>query len=277
MNGRKYLLGSINVLNVLLLAAVVLAAIPSPRQEVRCELPVPKTAAVLPAAEAVPRRSPSSIDYAAISDSNLFHPERRIPPEKKEEKATGRPDVNLYGTLTAGDLSIAFLEDKKAPVSTAGRGRRQIALRKGGTLNGYVLRDVLTDRIVLVKGDEQLLVMLTEGDKRKTEVASAGTSAGQAAGGAGSAGAPQPSKVPPPPTRPAAAPGAAGGTPESRPAAGMPGATAVPATPSGQPAAVVGPGIGASGSWPPTQSSIEQTRQKIKEGQRLRLEQLQKQ
>ncbi len=276
MGGKRYLLRSINVLNVLLLAAVVLfLAVPSAPEEVRCALPVPKKAAVVPGEEAASRRNLSSVDYAAISDANLFHPERRIPPEKKEEKATARPDVNLFGTLIAGDMSIAFLEDRKAPVSTAGRGKRQIALRKGGTLNGYVLRDVEVDRIVLVKGEEQVLVMLTEGEKRKTEAASSGSAAaGQAA--AGASGAPPPSKVPPPPTRPAA-PGPAGGAIESRPQAAAAPPSAIQAAPSGPTAATAGPGIGASGSWPPTKSTIEQTRQKIKEGQKLRMEQLQKQ
>ncbi|MDX9821787.1 MAG: hypothetical protein RBT20_07625 [Syntrophales bacterium] len=279
MGGKNYLLRSINVLNVLLLAAVILfLAVPSVPEEVRCALPVPKKAAAVPGEEAASRRNLSSVDYAAISDANLFHPERRMPPEKKEEKAIARPDVNLFGTLIAGDLSIAFLEDKKAPVSTAGRGKRQIALRKGETLNGYVLRDVKADRIVLVKGEEQVLVMLTEGEKRKAEVASSGSAAaGQASVVA--SGAPPPSKVPPPPTQPTAAaamaPGAGGGSYESRPPAAAAPSAAVLPSPSGQTPSPHGPGIGASGSWPPTKSTIEQTRQKIREGQKLRLEQLQ--
>ncbi len=276
MGGKSYLLRSVNVLNILLLAAVILfLAVPSVPEEVRCVLPVPKKPAVVSGEEAAPRRNLSSVDYAAISDANLFHHERRIPPEKKEEKAMARSDVNLFGTLIAGDLSIAFLEDRKAPVSTAGRGKRQIALRKGGILNGYVLRDVEADRIVLVKGEEQVLVMLTEGEKRKPEAASSGSAAsGQASTGA--SGAPPPSKVPPVPTRPAAS-GPAGGAIESRPQATAAAPPAIQQTPAGPAAGTARPGIGASGSWPPTKSTIEQTRQKIKEGQKLRLEQLQKQ
>jgi len=280
MGGKNYLLRSINVLNVLLLVAVILfLAVPSAPEEVRCALPVPKKTAVVSGEEAAPRRGPSSVDYAAISDANLFHPERRMPPEKKEEKAMARPDVNLFGTLIAGDLSIAFLEDKKAPVTSAGRGKRQIALRKGGILNGYVLRDVEADRIVLVKGDEQVLVMLTEGEKRRVEVASpASAAAGQASAGA-AAGLSAASKAPAALTRPATAAavgsGAGGGSYESRPpAAAAPSAAGLP-SPSGQTPSPHGPGIGASGSWPPTKSTIEQTRQKIREGQKLRLEQLQ--
>ena len=112
-------------------------------------------------------QSPSPADYAVISDQNLFHPERKIPPEGKEEKAIPRPEVVLYGTLIADDMSIAYIEDKKAPYSTPGRGKRQIALKKGDHLGEYVLTQVETDRIVLVKGDDKIVVMLTDGEKRK--------------------------------------------------------------------------------------------------------------
>jgi len=277
MNGRKYLLRSMNVLNVLLVAVIAyFLAIPSAPQEIRCALPTPQKSAVPADGAPAPRRGPSSVDYAVISDQNLFHPERRIPPEKKEEKTAGRPDVNLFGTLITGDMSIAFLEDRKAPVTSAGRGKRQIALRKGGALNGYLLRDVEADRIVLVKGEEQVIVMLTDGEKRKAEMASSGSAAGQASTGA--AGAPPP-KALPAPTRPATAaamaPGAGGGSYEARPTAAAAPSAAVLPSPSGQTPSPHGPGIGASGSWPPTKSTIEQTRQKIREGQKLRLEQLQ--
>ncbi len=66
-----------------------------------------------------------------ISEQNLFHPERKIPPEKQQEKAVPKPDLFLYGTLITNDASYAFVEDKKAPYSTAGRGKRQTTLKKG--------------------------------------------------------------------------------------------------------------------------------------------------
>jgi len=111
---------------------------------------------------------PQVLDYALISDQNIFHPERKIPPEKKEEKAIPKPDVILYGTVTADQMSVAFVEDKKAPRTTQGRGKRQIALHKGEQLSGYTLKEITANSIVLIKGEEKMVVLLEEGDKRKT-------------------------------------------------------------------------------------------------------------
>jgi len=73
-------------------------------------------------------------DDAVIREKNLFHPERKIPPEQQPEKVTPKPDAFLYGTLIADDASYAFIEDKKAPYSTPGRGKRQTILKKGDHL-----------------------------------------------------------------------------------------------------------------------------------------------
>jgi hypothetical protein len=71
------------------------------------------------------------------------------------------------------DMSVAFVEDKKAPYSTPGRGKRQVALKKGDNLNGYILREIEAHRIVLVKGEDKIVVMLNEGEKRKAGAAPA--------------------------------------------------------------------------------------------------------
>jgi hypothetical protein len=63
-------------------------------------------------------------------------------------------------------VSIAYVEDKKAPYSTPGRAKRQTALKKGGTIGGYVLREIEQNRIVLVRGEDRLVVMLDEKRKR---------------------------------------------------------------------------------------------------------------
>ena len=64
-------------------------------------------------------------------------------------------------------MSVAFIEDKKAPRTTPGRGKRQVTLHKGEQVNGYTLRDIEVNRIVLVKGEDTMVVLLESGEKRK--------------------------------------------------------------------------------------------------------------
>jgi hypothetical protein len=173
----KYLCQSMNVLNGLLAAAVVTVAsftvLPFLNLDTQMSLPAAKETAERSGEKSVLPQNYSPADYAVISEQNLFHPERKIPPEKKDEKAIPRPDVVLYGTLITDDMSMAFVEDKKAPYSTPGRGKRQVSLKKGDNLNGYILREVETNRIVLVKGEDKIVVMLNEGEKRKAGAAPA--------------------------------------------------------------------------------------------------------
>ncbi len=115
---------------------------------------------------------PSPMDYVAIADQNLFHPERRIPPEKKAEAALPKPEFILYGTLITPDLRMAYLEDKKAPVSTPGRGKRQSALKKGEFLSGYTVKEIMADKGVMTRGEESLTVLL---DDQKTPKAREGS------------------------------------------------------------------------------------------------------
>ena len=173
----KYLCQSMNVLNGLLAAAVVTVAsftvLPFLNLDTQMSLPAAKETAERSGEKSVLPQNYSPADYAVISEQNLFHPERKIPPEKKDETAIPRPDVVLYGTLITDDMSMAFVEDKKAPYSTPGRGKRQVSLKKGDNLNGYILREVETNRIVLVKGEDKIVVMLNEGEKRKAGAAPA--------------------------------------------------------------------------------------------------------
>ncbi|PKN19141.1 MAG: hypothetical protein CVU71_10220 [Deltaproteobacteria bacterium HGW-Deltaproteobacteria-6] len=130
--------------------------------------------------------NPSPADYALIAEQNLFHPERKIPPEKTAEKAVPRPEVVLYGTLIFNDVSVAYIEDKKAPKTTPGRGKRQIAAEKGYNMNGYILQQINPDSIVFVKGDDRMMVRLEDGEKRRdTEMAKTSMTAAGAAGQAG--------------------------------------------------------------------------------------------
>jgi hypothetical protein len=171
----KTLFQSMNVLNGLLVAAVATAAyftvIPFLNLDIKTSLPAAKETVAQSGEKPVLPQNYSPVDYAVVSEQNLFHPERKIPPEKKDEKAIPRPEIVLYGTLVMDDMSVAFVEDKKAPYSTPGRGKRQIALKKGDSLSGYILREVEANRIVLVKGEDKIVVMLNHGEKRKTGAA----------------------------------------------------------------------------------------------------------
>jgi hypothetical protein len=168
----RYVFLSLNVLNGLLalaVAAVVhFAVIPLLNPVARISLPAVKETATSSGEQTAPSQRFTATDYTVISDKNLFHPERKIPLEKQTEKAVTKPDVFLYGTLITDDTSYAFIEDKKAPYSTPGRGKRQITLKKGDRLGGYTLSEIEANRIVLVKGEEKLVVMLDDSEKKRT-------------------------------------------------------------------------------------------------------------
>ncbi len=195
MNKLHHAAKSLNVLNGLLTLAVAVTlyhtAIPYLSGKVETTLPaVGKTEAERVAQQAAPP-IPSLADYVMISNQNLFHPERKIPPEKKDEKTVSKPDLVLYGTLITDNLSIAYIEDKKSPYSTPGRGKRQTQLKKGDAINGYILREIEPNRIVLLKGEEKLVIMLEE------RVGRGGAETAKPA-----AAAPLPANIPPRPYMP---------------------------------------------------------------------------
>jgi hypothetical protein len=111
--------------------------------------------------------SPS--DYIIVSEDNLFHPERRIPPEKKEEVPLPKPEFVLYGTLITLDSSLAYLEDLKAPRITPGRGQRQITMKKGDMMSGFILKDVQPDKIVMVRGEENMIIRVHNPNRLKKQ------------------------------------------------------------------------------------------------------------
>lgn len=110
---------------------------------------------------------PSPADYVLIGEENPFHPERRIPPEKKAEPELPKPDFILYGTLIMDDIAVAYLEDLKAPRTTPGRGKRQIAIKRGDSMSGFTLREIQADSIVMVRGEERILVHMMNQQKPK--------------------------------------------------------------------------------------------------------------
>jgi len=159
----------INLLNIILFAVVIVlvafALAPLFNRHVRFTLPAAKArAAQQEVSIAMNAPAPSLSDYAVIAENNLFHPERRTP---KDEKPLPRPELVLYGTIVGNGTDIAYVEDKKSPKTSPGRGKRQIALKKGDVLNGFVLKEIKADRIVLTRGEETMVVYLTDAGKQR--------------------------------------------------------------------------------------------------------------
>jgi type II secretory pathway component PulC len=164
----KFMLGNVSMLNMILFVTAVFfllyLLLPQYRLNVFDLSPVSRKHPPQEKAE-VKAGIPSISDFTIISDQNLFHPERKIPVEKKaEEKSLPMPEPEyvLHGTLVSDSLSIAYLEDAKEPRNTIGRGKRQITLRKGEALSGFTLKEIYTDKIVMVRGNEELTVSMQD-------------------------------------------------------------------------------------------------------------------
>lgn len=192
MTRLRYLLKNLNLLNLtlaLVLAYLVKSFVYPFFVQGPAYTPPPvkkqaETAAVAPGGKAPETRpaeakGPSPADFVVIADQNPFHPERKIPVPKVEAPPLPKPEFVLYGTLETPDLSIAYMEDKKAPKTTQGRGKRIITLKAGDSLSGFVLKQIQTDRVVMTRGEETVVVHLS--DRGKVREGSATPPAGAAA------------------------------------------------------------------------------------------------
>jgi hypothetical protein len=168
----KTIIRNINLLNTILILALVSFAAyrisPLLTVKIKYALPHAKKIESKIGGKASQPQIPSITEYAVISEQNLFHPERRIPPEKKEEAALPKPDFVLYGTLISDDVKLAYLEDLKAPRSTAGRGKRLTAMKKGESMSGFTLKEIEADKVVMARGEEQITVPINDPDHPKT-------------------------------------------------------------------------------------------------------------
>ncbi len=119
---------------------------------------------------AVVENMPTSLDFVMVTEKNLFHPERKMPLEKKAEQQIARPEIIFYGAIITSEKRIAYIEDKKNPYSTPGRGKRQTPVVQGAMIGGYKLTEVNPENIVLVRGDDKMVVNLRdEKDRKATE------------------------------------------------------------------------------------------------------------
>jgi hypothetical protein len=267
MIGLRTFFLSMNVLNGLLAAAVAavayFAVIPVLNPVVRISLPPVKQEVVLSGEKAAPPQNSSPVDYALISDQNLFHPDRKIPPEKQPEKVIPKPDLFLYGTLISNDASFAFIEDRKAPRSTAGRGKRHVTVKKGDSVGGYIISGIEANRIVLVKGEDTVVVMLTDREKRRAGEASVSPATARTTPGGTSPFQPAASSFPQatPPTGPGM------GVPGSRLPSSQPFVSPSPQAAASSPQSATSPGPETGpASVPSTRRGKVQEIQKIKAG-----------
>lgn len=169
----KTVVMNINILNIILLTAVVLFALyilfPLFHIKVTYSLPHVKKPEVAKKESIVPTPASSIAEYTIIADQNLFHPERNIPTYMAEEGPLIKPEFVLYGTLITDSVRIAYLEDLKSPHTTVGRGKRQVTLHLGNTLSGYTISEVYHDKVVMVKGDDRIEVKVLDSRNKKKE------------------------------------------------------------------------------------------------------------
>ena len=167
-----YVLKNINILNIILLAVATglffTLAYPLLNADVKVKIPQVKPESVQKAASVVPvEDTPATVDYIIVTEKNLFHPERRMPLSKAEEEMVARPEIVLYGVIISGEKKIAYIEDKKRPYSTPGRGKRQTPVAQGALIGGYTLKEVNPETIVLVRGKDRMVVNLRDQKERQ--------------------------------------------------------------------------------------------------------------
>ncbi len=162
MHGLKYIFRNINLLNIMLIAAIIILAnytiFPMFNMSITYTLPAGKKIISDTDEKPAEGRIPSPSDYMIIAEENLFHPERKIPAEKKVEQALPKPEFVLYGTLITDDIKLAYLEDRKAPYNTPGRGKRQTVLKIGDTMSSFTVKEIDTDKEVMVRGEDSIEV-----------------------------------------------------------------------------------------------------------------------
>lgn len=161
----KSAIRQINVLNLLLLGVVFISAnsylLPVLREKTILPQAAPKLSPPQTFSSVVPFLPPPAAEYLVVSDQNIFHPARIIPSEQKNIQLAAKPEFLLYGTLITDTAAIAYMEDRKAPRSSPGRGKRQQPVMLGKSLSGYTLAEVYHDRVVMVRGEDSIEVKIS--------------------------------------------------------------------------------------------------------------------
>ncbi len=162
---------NLNVMNAALMALVLFLAvyILPPLLHIQAKVALPSVAKPdVKEEKTVETQPPSPTEYTSIAEQNIFHPERKIPAVTAAAAPLPKPEFVLFGTLITGDVSLAYVEDLKAPA----KGKRQRALRKGEVISGFTLKEIDADKVVMTRGDEKIEVKIT--DKARSRGAAAG-------------------------------------------------------------------------------------------------------
>lgn len=178
----KTLIRNVNVLNILLMAVITLCALyilsPLLYPQVAFTLPSPKKPLAIKEEKSAESPPPSPMEYTIIAEKNLLHPERKIPVDKPEAPPLPKPEFVLYGTLVSDDISLAYLEDQKASTGQ-GKGKKQKAIKKGEVMSGFTLKEIETDRVLMVRGEEKIEVKVfghTKQQEKQAQVTAPKTS-----------------------------------------------------------------------------------------------------
>ena len=175
----KVFLKNINVLNLLLLVMTIFLFFELDDslidKKIKFTISKPKEVLIASEEKAASERAATYLDYVAITEKNIFHPERKMSSERKEELQLAKPEITLYGTLITDEKRVAYIEDKKNPYSTPGRGKRQVAINEGGMIAGYKLAKVNAESILLVRGEDKIIVNLSTQKERNDGEAAAKT------------------------------------------------------------------------------------------------------
>ncbi len=166
----RYVLRSITPLNVILLVILTIAAgaiYPSPQRSAIFDFQRPERSSP-PAEEQISSYSlPDLSDYSVIGALNIFHPDRKPPPPPVKKKSKPpkpviqKVEFTLHGTLVSEDATIAFVEERRLSQRAAGKKKKISILKVGDTLAGYTLKSIESDRIVMVRGKEEVTVPLS--------------------------------------------------------------------------------------------------------------------
>jgi hypothetical protein len=233
MNSKRYLLQSLNVLNLLMTAVAIGFFIyflnPLLGAPISVKVPAPNESSPGVPVRIDETTKLSIADYSPIREKNLFHPDRVIPEEKKTSApiTPSKPELILHGTMMTSELKIAYLEDKKAAPKTPGRSAKYIVVKEGDNVSGYTLKQITENMIVLANGEEQMTLYLDELKDRKGEITGPTRAPVQAT--------PAPTQI---------APGPATPPPAQRPSVLQPPLSAPPSPPRGsafQPIIPTGP------------------------------------
>ncbi|MBF0606755.1 MAG: hypothetical protein HQL61_04265 [Magnetococcales bacterium] len=107
--------------------------------------------------------------YMLITDKNLFHQDRKLvlPVKTPPETQAPPPEFTVYGILMYPNATTVYVEDKKNPYSTQGRGTRQRRLHQGDTISGYTLQTITPEYVEFVSGEKTLRYMVVDHSKKK--------------------------------------------------------------------------------------------------------------